>query len=120
MAKFFIDRPVFAVVIAIVILLLGGIAIPGLPVATYPDVVPPVELPQPHGLDRLGLGIEVPWAIQRCLGKNYGFLESTLTTDGARELGPQRPRVRIAFRQFTQGGFCQRPRSHQAGLLCHL
>src|ERR1700722_17507338 len=42
MAKFFIDRPVFAIVIAIVIVLLGSIAIPGLPVATYPDVVPPV------------------------------------------------------------------------------
>ena len=42
MAKFFIDRPVFAIVIAIVIVLLGTIAIPGLPVATYPEVVPPV------------------------------------------------------------------------------
>ena len=42
MARFFIDRPVFAIVIAIVIVLLGGIAIPGLPVATYPEVVPPV------------------------------------------------------------------------------
>jgi hydrophobe/amphiphile efflux-1 (HAE1) family protein len=42
MARFFIDRPVFAIVIAILIVLLGTIAIPGLPVATYPDVVPPV------------------------------------------------------------------------------
>jgi hydrophobe/amphiphile efflux-1 (HAE1) family protein len=42
MAKFFINRPVFAIVIAIVIVLLGSIAIPGLPVATYPEVVPPV------------------------------------------------------------------------------
>lgn len=42
MAKFFIDRPVFAIVIAIVIVLLGSIAIPSLPVATYPEVVPPV------------------------------------------------------------------------------
>jgi len=42
MAKFFIDRPVFAIVIAIVIVLLGTIAIPSLPVATYPEVVPPV------------------------------------------------------------------------------
>src|SRR3954463_12176148 len=42
MAKFFIDRPVFAIVIAIVIVLLGSIAIPTLPVATYPEVVPPV------------------------------------------------------------------------------
>src|SRR6476661_3435112 len=42
MARFFIDRPVFAMVIAIVICLLGLIAIPNLPIATYPQVVPPV------------------------------------------------------------------------------
>ena len=42
MARFFIDRPVFAMVIAIVIVLLGVVSIPNLPVATYPEVVPPV------------------------------------------------------------------------------
>src|SRR6266481_8436611 len=42
MAKFFIDRPVFAMVIAIVIIIMGSVAIPNLPVATYPEVVPPV------------------------------------------------------------------------------
>ncbi len=42
MAKFFIDRPVLAIVIAIVMVLLGAVAIPTLPVATYPEVVPPV------------------------------------------------------------------------------
>src|SRR5713226_2244340 len=42
MARFFINRPVFAIVIAIVIVLLGTVAIPLLPVATYPEVVPPV------------------------------------------------------------------------------
>src|SRR5271168_4903556 len=42
MAKFFIDRPVFAMVIAIVIVLVGLVAIPTLPIATYPQVVPPV------------------------------------------------------------------------------
>src|SRR6202035_2428002 len=42
MAKFFIDRPVFAMVIAIVIVLVGLVAIPTLPIATYPEVVPPV------------------------------------------------------------------------------
>src|SRR5215510_12732071 len=41
MAKFFIERPVFAMVIAIVILIMGSVAIPTLPVATYPEVVPP-------------------------------------------------------------------------------
>ena len=42
MARFFIDRPVFAMVIAIVIVILGCVVIPTLPIATYPEVVPPV------------------------------------------------------------------------------
>ncbi len=42
MAHFFIKRPVFAIVIAIVIIILGAVAIPTLPIATYPEVVPPV------------------------------------------------------------------------------
>jgi hydrophobe/amphiphile efflux-1 (HAE1) family protein len=42
MARFFIDRPVFAIAIAIIITILGGVSIPNLPVATYPEVVPPV------------------------------------------------------------------------------
>src|SRR5260221_14434252 len=42
MAKFFINRPVFAIVIAIVIVILGVVSIPSLPIATYPEVVPPV------------------------------------------------------------------------------
>src|SRR6476620_8098894 len=41
MARFFIERPVFAMVIAIVIVILGGVAIPQLPIAAYPQVVPP-------------------------------------------------------------------------------
>jgi len=42
MANFFIDRPVFAMVIAIVIVLIGAVTVPNLPVAAYPQVVPPV------------------------------------------------------------------------------
>jgi len=42
MARFFIDHPVFAMVIAIVIVILGCVAIPSLPLASYPEVVPPV------------------------------------------------------------------------------
>ncbi|MBX3585780.1 MAG: efflux RND transporter permease subunit [Ramlibacter sp.] len=41
MAKFFIDRPIFAWVIALFILVLGGVAITKLPVAQYPSVAPP-------------------------------------------------------------------------------
>ena len=40
-AKFFIDRPVFAWVIALVILLGGALALNNLPVSQYPSVAPP-------------------------------------------------------------------------------
>src|SRR5438067_7331198 len=41
MAKFFIDRPVFAWVIALFILVIGSVSITKLPVAQYPTVAPP-------------------------------------------------------------------------------
>ena len=41
MAGFFIDRPVFAWVISIIIMLAGALSIFKLPVAQYPDVAPP-------------------------------------------------------------------------------
>ena len=41
MAKFFIDRPVFAWVIALFVLLAGVLAIPKLPVSQYPQIAPP-------------------------------------------------------------------------------
>ena len=41
MAKFFIDRPIFAWVIAIVIMLAGALSIMNLPVSQYPAIAPP-------------------------------------------------------------------------------
>ncbi|MDI5986537.1 multidrug efflux RND transporter permease subunit [Halomonas sp. M4R5S39] len=40
-AKFFVDRPIFAAVLSILIFIAGAITIPLLPVSEYPDVVPP-------------------------------------------------------------------------------
>ena len=40
-SHFFIDRPIFAAVLSIVITLAGGIALMTLPVSQYPDIVPP-------------------------------------------------------------------------------
>jgi len=40
-SKFFIDRPIFAAVLSIVIFVAGLIAIPLLPISEYPEVVPP-------------------------------------------------------------------------------
>ncbi|WP_137892461.1 efflux RND transporter permease subunit [Ramlibacter sp. 2FC] len=41
MAKFFIDRPIFAWVIALFVLVLGSVAITQLPISQYPPVAPP-------------------------------------------------------------------------------
>ena len=40
-SHFFIDRPIFASVIAIVIIILGGVGFTRLPVAQYPEIAPP-------------------------------------------------------------------------------
>ena len=41
MAKFFIDRPIFAWVLAIILMLAGALAVINLPVAQYPTIAPP-------------------------------------------------------------------------------
>ena len=41
MSGYFIDRPIFAWVIAITIMLAGALAIPKLPISQYPDIAPP-------------------------------------------------------------------------------
>ncbi len=40
-SKFFIDRPIFAAVLSIIIFVSGLIAMPSLPISEYPEVVPP-------------------------------------------------------------------------------
>jgi len=41
MSRFFIDRPIFAAVLSIVIVLAGLVASQVLPVAQYPEIAPP-------------------------------------------------------------------------------
>jgi multidrug efflux pump len=42
MSHFFIDRPIFATVLSIVVVIVGLVSLLGLPIAQYPDVTPPV------------------------------------------------------------------------------
>jgi hydrophobe/amphiphile efflux-1 (HAE1) family protein len=42
MARFFVNRPIVAMVLSIIILLLGAVAMRGLPIAQYPEIVPPM------------------------------------------------------------------------------
>ena len=41
MPKFFIQRPIFAIVIALLIMLVGGISLLKMPIEQYPPVSPP-------------------------------------------------------------------------------
>ena len=43
-SRFFIDRPVFAIVVSVVFVLAGGVAVFTLPMAQYPEVTPPTVL----------------------------------------------------------------------------
>ena len=40
-ARYFVDRPVLATVISVVIIILGLVAVVRLPVAQYPEIAPP-------------------------------------------------------------------------------
>ena len=51
MARFFIDRPIFAWVIAIIIMLAGLLALTQLPISRYPTIAPPsvtINASYPH------------------------------------------------------------------------
>ena len=55
LSRFFLDRPVFAWVIAIIMMLAGGLAIYTLPISQYPPIAPPsiaIEATYPGGLGR--------------------------------------------------------------------
>jgi len=41
LVRFFVDRPVFATVLSLVIVIIGGVSLQALPVAQYPEVTPP-------------------------------------------------------------------------------
>lgn len=42
MSEFFIRRPIFAIVLSILIVILGLLALQGVPVAKYPEITPPM------------------------------------------------------------------------------
>ena len=41
MSRFFINRPIVAIVIAVLMTIIGGVCILGLPIAQFPNIVPP-------------------------------------------------------------------------------
>ena len=86
MAKFFIDRPIFAWVIALCILVMGGVSITQLPIAQYPPVAPPsivVSTAYP-GASAQTLEDAVLSVIEREMNGSPGliYMESVAQADG--------------------------------------
>ena len=86
-SDFFIDRPRFAVVISIVIVLLGVIAFPNLPVAQFPEVAPPtvvVRANYPGATpDVLAETVAAPLEQEINGVERMLYLSSQATSDGA-------------------------------------
>ena len=79
-AKFFIDRPIFAWVIAIIILLGGALALRNLPVSQYPSVAPPA-LDIDYDIEGANVGYK--WAIARGFTPQFAFGHGLTYTDFA-------------------------------------
>ena len=87
MAKFFIDRPIFAWVIALFIMVVGGVAITQLPIAQYPPVAPPsivINAAYP-GASAQTLEDSVLSVIEREMNGSPGliYMESVAQADGS-------------------------------------
>lgn len=87
MSTFFIERPIFAWVIAIVVMLVGGISILSLPVNQYPNIAPPaisVQVAYPGASAETTQNTVVQVIEQQLNGlDNLRYIESQSNSDGS-------------------------------------
>ena len=104
LARFFIDRPVFAWVISIIIMLTGIASILSLPVAQYPSIAPPVISVSTTytGADAETVENSVTQILEQQLTGLDGLLyfSSSSTSDGGAS-------VNITFEQGTDSDYAQ-------------
>ncbi|MBA4032834.1 MAG: hypothetical protein C0478_18350, partial [Planctomyces sp.] len=90
LAHFFIDRPIFATVVSVVIMILGGISYLALPAAQYPDVVPPTIVVRASypGASPEVIAETVATPIEQEVNgvEDMLYMSSQCTTDGAMSL----------------------------------
>ncbi len=90
MAKFFIDRPIVAIVISIVMTIVGVITYLRLPVAQFPDIVPPeIQVKTTYtGADALTVEQSVATPIEQQMSgvDNMNYMQSVNGNDGTLKL----------------------------------
>src|SRR5262252_2895179 len=86
LSKFFIDRPIFAGVLSLLILIGGLIALRGLPISEYPDVVPPSVVVRANypGANPQVIAETVATPLEESINgvENMLYMSSQATTDG--------------------------------------
>ena len=89
-ASFFINRPIFAAVISVIITLSGGIAVGLLPVAQYPEITPPtveVSCTYPGASSKVVADTVAAPIEQQVIGvENMLYMNSQATNDGGYKL----------------------------------
>jgi len=104
LSRFFIDRPIFAAVLSIIIFIAGLIAMFGLPVSEYPEVVPPsvvVRAIYPGANPRvISEAVATPLEEQINGVENMLYMSSQATSDGVLTLT-------VTFRVGTDADLAQ-------------
>src|ERR687891_220048 len=90
MSNFFIERPIVAIVIAIVTVIVGLIAMSGLPLALFPEILPPQIIVSTNytGADAITIEQSVSTPIEQQMNgvENMLYMQSINANDGSQQL----------------------------------
>src|SRR6201981_3073512 len=85
-SHFFIDRPIFAAVVSVIFVILGGVSFLRLPIAQYPEIAPPIinVTGQYPGADADVVASTVVAPIEEQINgvENMLYVSSNATADG--------------------------------------